>query len=91
MTDIYRVNAPSNIAFLKYWGKKDPVLQWPANDSLSMSLNQLASQTTAYVHGADDHSFQFQGEALARAHPSFNKAYKHLDYLATTYGFTAKL
>lgn len=91
MTEIYRVGAPSNIAFLKYWGKKDPLLQWPANDSLSMSLNQLASRTSAFVHDADDHSFQFQGEALPRSHASFSKVYKHLDSLATHYGFSEKL
>lgn len=91
MTEIYRASASSNIAFLKYWGKKDPVLQWPANDSLSMTLNQLASRTTAFVHDADDHSFQFQGEALPRLHPSFAKVYKHLDYLASTFHFDAKL
>ena len=91
MTEIYRVSAPSNIAFLKYWGKKDPLLQWPANDSLSMTLNQLSSKTTAFVHDAEDHIFQFQGEALERTHPSFSKVYKHLDFIAEANGFSEKL
>lgn len=91
MTEIYRVVSPSNIAFLKYWGKKDPVLQWPANDSLSMTLNQLATKTNAYIHDAEDHVFQFQGESLGREHKSFHKAFKHLDYLAETFGFKEKL
>ncbi|MBC7532100.1 MAG: diphosphomevalonate decarboxylase [Oligoflexus sp.] len=91
MTDIFRVVAPSNIAFLKYWGKKDPVLQWPANDSLSMSLNQLSTRTSAFVHDADDHIFQFQGEALPRDHASFSKVFKHLDSLAGSFGFPEKL
>ncbi len=91
MMEIYRVSAPSNIAFLKYWGKKDALLQWPANDSLSMTLNQLSSRTTAFMHEADDHIFQFQGEVLERAHTSFRKVYQHLDRIADTYGFQEKL
>ncbi|RZA19824.1 MAG: diphosphomevalonate decarboxylase [Proteobacteria bacterium] len=91
MTEIYRVSSPSNIAFLKYWGKKDPLLQWPASDSLSMSLNTLATKTTAYIHDAADHLFQFQGESLTRDHKSFHKVFKHLDYLSQTHGFTEKL
>ncbi len=91
MTEIYRVTSPSNIAFLKYWGKKDPQLQWPANDSLSMTLNQLATRTNAYIADAPDHIFQFQGEKLGRDHKRFHKAYKHLDYLAETFGFKEKL
>lgn len=91
MTEIYRVCSPSNIAFLKYWGKKDPVLQWPANDSLSMTLNQLATKTNAYVSDSSDHVFQFQGETLSRDHKGFHKAYKHLDYLSETFGFSEKL
>lgn len=91
MTEIYRVCSPSNIAFLKYWGKKDSVLQWPANDSLSMTLNQLATKTNAYVSDTSDHIFQFQGEMLTREHKGFHKAFKHLDYLSDTFGFAEKL
>lgn len=39
--------APSNIALIKYWGKSDASLNWPANDSLSMTLNQAKTTTTA--------------------------------------------
>lgn len=91
MTEIYRVSSPSNIAFLKYWGKKDPVLQWPANDSLSMTLNSLATKTSAYINDAPDHVFHFQGESLGRDHKSFHKVFKHLDYLSETFAFDQKL
>ncbi len=33
--------APSNIAIVKYWGKRDSVLNLPLNDSLSISLEAL--------------------------------------------------
>ena len=38
--------APSNIAFIKYWGTKDEILRLPANGSLSMNLSNLLTTTT---------------------------------------------
>lgn len=38
--------APSNIAFSKYWGKKDEILRLPENGSISMCLSNLLTTTT---------------------------------------------
>src|SRR3989344_2976508 len=38
--------APSNIAFTKYWGRKDELLRLPENGSVSMSLSNLLTTTT---------------------------------------------
>lgn len=38
--------APSNIAFTKYWGKKDEILRLPENGSISMTLSNLLTTTT---------------------------------------------
>jgi len=38
--------APSNIAFIKYWGRKNEELKLPANGSISMNLSNLLTTTT---------------------------------------------
>ncbi len=43
--------APSNIAFIKYWGKKDHLLNIPVNGSISMNLDNLSTTTTVEFDG----------------------------------------
>lgn len=38
--------APSNIAFTKYWGRKDEKLRLPMNGSIAMTLSNLLTTTT---------------------------------------------
>ncbi len=38
--------APANIAFIKYWGKKNKVLRLPINSSISMNLSGLCTTTS---------------------------------------------
>lgn len=38
--------APTNIAFIKYWGRKDEVLRLPENGSVSLCISELTTTTT---------------------------------------------
>ncbi len=38
--------APANIAFIKYWGRKDAILRTPYNASISMNLSACTTTTT---------------------------------------------
>lgn len=81
--------APSNIAFLKYWGKRDAAQQWPANDSLSMTLSSLVTTTRAQVATSDQ--ITINGSLVSRGDILGNKAWRHLDYLRSNEGFKAPL
>lgn len=45
--------APSNIAFTKYWGRKDEALRLPENGSISMCLSNLLTTTTVEFSAND--------------------------------------
>ena len=69
--------APTNIAFIKYWGRKDEVLRLPTNGSVSMNLSGLSTTTTVEFdkkYSKDEviiNGFQNEKESL--------RVTKHLD------------
>lgn len=84
---------PSNIAFVKYWGKRDTAAQWPANSSLSMTLDKARTVTSARVLGPDATSDKItkDGTLLSRDSHGAEKAYKHLEFLRNATGFSSYL
>lgn len=70
--------APANIAFIKYWGKRDDVLRMPFNDSFSMNINGATTTTTVEFSEALDHDdISFIGELATEKETS--RITTHLD------------
>ncbi|MEI8025605.1 MAG: diphosphomevalonate decarboxylase [Pseudomonadota bacterium] len=78
------VQAPSNIAFLKYWGKSDPLTQWPAGNSLSMTLKHAKTVTKASLSETDQ--VLFDGTIS-----SDRKIFKALDLLREQTGLKSRI
>ena len=87
----YYAKVPSNIAFLKYWGKSDTEKQWPANSSLSMTLNTINTETRVTLSESSDYDVQLGDTVVTRDSSQGGKIFKHLDFLEKEFGFTHKL
>jgi len=70
--------APANIAFIKYWGKKNEKLRIPLNSSISMNLSNVYTITTIeFSSSFKKDSFQFKNEfALVQEK---QRVFKNLD------------
>ncbi len=84
-----RATAPSNIAVLKYWGKSDPAYQWPANDSISMTLSRAFTDCRAQPWDGPDHRIKLNGEVIERA--SDPKIFCHVDFMLREFRSSVKL
>ena len=71
--------AYSNIAFIKYWGRKNEELRLPTNGSISMTLDNLYTTTTIeFSSNFKEDSFEIDG------HKTNNpKLSKHLNRIRT--------
>lgn len=66
--------APANIAFIKYWGKKDTKLKIPYNPSISMNLSACTTITT--VEFSKNYSSDTVSEGF-----NTNRVIEHIDRL----------
>lgn len=80
----FQWSAPSNIALVKYWGKKDN--QIPANPSVSFTLNQCKTITKlAFAKKSNDGNFSFdllfEGQPKEDFKPKIQKFFERIfDY-----------
>src|SRR5690242_8011132 len=81
--------APSNIAFVKYWGrKKEESLRLPANGSISMNLSNLLTTTTVeFNKNFDNDEVIFNGE---KEEIIGNRAIAHIDRIRKFAKITTK-
>lgn len=78
------VRASSDIALVKYWGKKDAILRLPENGSISIILDGLDTVTTVEfddIYSSD--SVTIQGES---EEGEAERVVKHLDRIRTLAG-----
>ncbi|RJR15733.1 diphosphomevalonate decarboxylase [Candidatus Microgenomates bacterium] len=84
----FTAKAPANIAFIKYWGKKDPVLRLPLNDSISMNLSEAFTVTTVeFSPKYRQDSIEFTRGPLAKVEAA--RITKHLDRIRKQAGITS--
>jgi diphosphomevalonate decarboxylase len=77
--------ANPNIAFIKYWGKADQVLNLPANPSLSMNLAALTTATTVeFRPGLSFDVVTIDGQPASGA--ALARVVAHLDRVRTLAG-----
>ncbi len=73
-------SAPSNIAFLKYWGNVNEGLRLPYNPSLSMNLDAATTTTTVrFDPGLNVDSLSIDDEARRGA--ALTRVGQHLDHI----------
>ena len=60
------VTCPSNIALIKYWGKKDTGIQIPQNPSISWSLSDLNANTSVKFLPANGREINFSYDGLPK-------------------------
>jgi len=90
--------APSNIAFTKYWGRKDEILRLPENGSISMCLSNLLTTTTVEFSQAfkKDQVTILTSEVKSRSNldhtseVSAKRVIKHLDRIRDLAGINLK-
>tara|TARA_Y100000991_G_scaffold211642_1_gene194496 strand:- start:1873 stop:2883 length:1011 start_codon:yes stop_codon:yes gene_type:complete len=91
MKKLYCARVPSNIAFLKYWGKKNSQLQIPANNSLSMTLSNSYTETEASTIDGNQHELFYNKERLEVNAPFAQKVSTHLNTLSQHLKINSKL
>ena len=72
--------APSNLAFIKYWGRKNEILRLPTNGSISMNLSNLLTTTTVnFLPELTCDSVTINGQEFAADAIEARRVTRHLD------------
>ena len=80
-----KVRANTNIALIKYWGKKDDELRIPHNSSLSLTLDNLYTETTVTYH-PELLKDEFYLDGKIQEGQTLLRVVEFMDYVRKTYG-----
>lgn len=83
--------APSNLAFVKYWGKKDPELRLPYNNSISVNLSNATTITSVnFVSDLERDKIISNEKEVSLTSNFAIRVSKHLDRLRSLAGENTK-
>lgn len=83
---------PSNLALIKYWGRKDEQSRNPANDSLSLTLSDFITTTSAQTNPSSrPFAISYQNKLLSDNDPVAKRAVNFLRQLGASLGFQKSL
>lgn len=83
--------ANSNIALIKYWGKRDKKLMLPNNSSISMTLSDLYTLTTVEFDKKYEKDIFILGEKeFKQGSEEYNEVKGHLDLIREIAGISQK-
>lgn len=71
--------APSNIALVKYWGKRDDELNLPLTSSFSVTLAHKGSETFLSLHSGETDDIVLNDKKVDLTHPFATKIIQYLD------------
>lgn len=74
--DMGQAFAPSNIALIKYWGKRNALLNLPMTSSLSISLGDKGAHTRIQLTDASMHQVTLNSDIIGQSHP-FHQRLSH--------------
>jgi diphosphomevalonate decarboxylase len=81
----------ANIAFIKYWGRKDHTLRLPLNSSLSMNLDHATTTTTVTFDPAlEADQVTIEGAAADQVGKAVRRVSEHLDRIRMLAGLTTR-
>ncbi len=90
-----RVKSPANLAFIKYWGRRDDELILPLNTSISMNLSSCYTVTQLEVREdleEDEIWVKFYGEEKKKlAGKQLERVFRQIERLRQKYGFEFKV
>jgi diphosphomevalonate decarboxylase len=82
--------AGTNIALVKYWGKRDEALNLPATGSLSLTLDRLGTRTRVAFDGGDGARDRVTLDGAAAAEKVAARVTAFLDRVRTRAGITTR-